>query len=479
MSEEPKYPFDRVIAKSGRYDGKFIIGVLSTRIYCLPSCSARPPKPENVRLFKTEDDAKAAGLRACKRCRPDLYYRGENSDLSLFEGLSARVRKSPEAYADTAALAAATGVSQTKLGDLMRDHAHMAPAAWLRRERVRAASRMLFFGTDRIADIGFAVGFESESVFHRQFLALTRMTPGAWRALKDASVFVLHLPAGWRAQEILGYHGRDPESRCERVDDRRLFKALMTPDGPVILEIALEGESAWCRLHTAKRAGPQTMELTHSSALRMLGLVGEVAGFETRAARDSKMSLLLSRRRGMRVPMTATPFDALCWAIVGQQINIKFAAALRRELLALKGHAVEGMLAHPTADEIADLDIADLAKRRYSRSKADYVIHAAREVTAGRLPVDTLSEGSAVAAEKTLKNVRGIGTWTSRYILLRGAGFADCAPVGDSALATALQRLHGLNVRPSHERVHEMMQDYAPHRSIATCHLWASLKDAA
>lgn len=473
------YPFDRVMARAGRYDGKFIVGVLSTGIYCLPSCAARPPKPENVRLFKTEDDAKKAGLRACKRCRPDLYYRGENSDLSLFEGLLARVRKNPENYADTAALAAAAGVSQTKLGELLRDHAHMAPAAWLRRERVRAASHLLFSSPDRIADIGFAVGFESESVFHRQFLAITRMTPGAWRALKGATVFVLHLPDGWRADEILAYHGRDAESRCERIEDRRIFKALATLDGPVVLEIALEGEGAWCRVHAGRAVGPHTMAHIHAAALRMLGLVGDVAGFESRAARDTRMATLLDRRRGLRVPMTATGFDALCWAIIGQQINVKFAAALRRTMIELTGRAVDGMLAHPQPAEVAALDVSDLTRRRFSRAKADYVIHAAQEVAAKRLPAESLGEGSALAAEKTLKSVRGIGTWTARYVLLRGAGFADCAPVGDSALATALQRLYALNERPGHDRVHEMMQEFAPHRSLATCHLWASLKDAA
>jgi len=179
------------------------------------------------------------------------------------------------------------------------------------------------------------------------------------------------------------------------------------------------------------------------------------------------------------VPMTATPFDALCWAIIGQQINVKFAAALRREVLDITGHEIDGMLAHPAPEDVANLDLADLTKRRFSRSKADYVIHAARQVAEKNLLADQLGEGSAVAAEKSLKNVRGIGTWTARYMLLRGAGFADCAPVGDSALATALQRLHGMDERPSHERVHALMEDYSPYRSLATCHLWASLKDAA
>jgi len=62
--------------------------------------------------------------------------------------------------------------------------------------------------------------------------------------------------------------------------------------------------------------------------------------------------------------------------------------------------------------------------------------------------------------------------------MLRG-GFADAAPVGDSALATALQRVHRLDERPAHEEVDNLMKNFAPHRSLATCHLWASLKDAA
>ncbi len=479
MNDKSEYPFDRTLARSGRYDGRFIVGVLSTKIYCLPSCTARPPKPESVRLFKTEGDARKAGFRACKRCRPDLYYRGENSDILLFEGLAARLRKRPEDFTDTTGLAATAGVAQTKLGELIRDHAHMTPAAWLRRQRVRAACRLLFDVHDHIADIGFAVGFESESVFHRQFLAITRMTPGAWRALKSSSVFALHLPAGWRAQEILAYHGRDPESRCERVEEGKLFKALSTGGGSAILEIALEDGNAWCRLHAAHRVGPDMIVSAHGAALRMLGLFGDVASFERRAARDPRLSQLLVRRRGLRVPMTAVPFDALCWAIIGQQVNVKFAAALRRELIALAGESVDGMKVHPLPERVAALDIDDLTKRRYSRSKADYLIHAAREVASGRLPVDSLGEGSATAAEKILSNIRGIGTWTARYMLLRGLGFADCAPVGDSALARALQRLHELDERPGHERVQELMAGYAPYRSLATCHLWASLKDAA
>jgi AraC family transcriptional regulator of adaptative response / DNA-3-methyladenine glycosylase II len=477
MTPKP-FTWDRAEARTGKFNGKFIIGVHTTGIYCLPSCPARQPKPENVSIYRTEAEAQAAGLRACKRCRPDLFYKGEDENIALFEGLIGRVRAAPGDFADASALAKACGVAQTKLGDLFREHAHLAPATWLRRERVRRAARSLLGGNDKVVDVGFESGFESESVFHRQFLSLARMTPGAYRALNGSSVFLLQLPAGYRAKEVLAYHARDPEGLCERSEGNKIWKALLTPDGGAVLEISLESDGAWCRIHAEKKMGRESMAQLHTVALKILGLNNEVALFETRMGRHARTAPMIARQRGLRLPCIPTNFDGLCWAIIGQQINVKFAGALRREIIALGGEKVGTMMAHPSPQCVLDIGAAALTKRRYSRSKADYLMGAAKEIAEGRLDIESLPDGSAVAAEKKLTAIRGVGTWTARYFMLRG-GFADAAPVGDSALATALQKLHGREERPDHDEVHKMMLDFAPHRSLATMHLWTSLKDAA
>jgi AraC family transcriptional regulator of adaptative response / DNA-3-methyladenine glycosylase II len=462
----------RAQARAGKFDGKFIMGVMTTGIYCLPSCAARPPKPENVRVFAAEADAKAAGLRACKRCRPDLFYRGEDEDVALFEGLAARVQAAPEDFVSTAVLARAAGVSQTKLGDLMRTHAHLAPAQWLRRERVARAADLLLASRAKVVDVGFAAGFESESVFHRQFLALMRMTPGAYRALGGAATFLIQLPAGYRAREVLAYHARDPDGPTERSEGTRIWKALLTEDGPAILELSLEREGAWASVHADTRLGPAAMGFLHRAALRMLGLTLEVTPFETRHAPFA------APRRGLRLPQLATGFDALAWGIVGQQIHIKFAGSLRRELIEIAGKPVGHMRTHPSPEDVANISVATLHARRYSRAKAHYLIDAAAAVARGELDIERLTQGSAVAAEKRLTAQRGIGIWTARYVLMR-LGFADAAPVGDSALATALQRLHKLPERPDAEATARLMSAFAPHRSLATMHLWTYLKETA
>src|SRR5215469_110198 len=464
--------WNRAEARKGKFDGKFILGVMTTGIYCLPSCAARPPKPQNVRLFTTEAEAKAAGLRACKRCRPDLYYKGEDENVDLFEGLAARVNERTEDFADAGALARATGVSLTKLGDLFRDHAHLAPASWLRRMRVKRAAEELLSGKDRVAEIGFGAGFESESVFHRQFLNQMRMTPGAYRALDGAEVFMLQLPAAYRAKELLAYHARDPLSVSEKSEGNRIWKALHTEDGPAVLEISIEPPQAWVRVHAQAKLGRDSMAALHGAALKILALTNDVTQFETRHAEFVK------NRRGLRLPLLPTGFDALCWAIIGQQINIRFATSLRRDMVELAGEKIGDMRAHPTPERVANLDLADLTSRRYSRSKARYLVDAAQAVANGKLEIENLAEGSAIAAEKALTAQHGIGTWTARYVLMRG-GFADAAPVGDAALAAALQRLHGLAERPDADQTARLMSRFAPHRSLATMHLWTYLKEAA
>src|SRR3954464_11054742 len=64
-----------VLARDRQADGRFVTGVLTTGIYCRPSCAARHPKRENVRFFGSGADAAAAGLRACLRCKPDEVTR--------------------------------------------------------------------------------------------------------------------------------------------------------------------------------------------------------------------------------------------------------------------------------------------------------------------------------------------------------------------------------------------------------------------
>ena len=137
------------------------------------------------------------------------------------------------------------------------------------------------------------------------------------------------------------------------------------------------------------------------------------------------------RRRGadLRLPNIPTGFDGLAWGIIGQQINVKFASSLRSEIIRMAGEKVGGMRAHPTPEQVANMNVASLNKRRFSRSKAAYLIGAGETVAKGALISKSLPRGSAVAAEKKLTALHGVGTWTARYTMLQGR-LCRCGPSG-------------------------------------------------
>jgi len=301
------------------------------------------------------------------------------------------------------------------------------------------------------------------------------------RALTDSNEFLLPLPRAYRCAPVLEYFGRDQQGTAELVAGTTISKAYLGESGPIVLTIELRPSEAQarCRFH-----GPALISATdrvtgHHVAARMLGLQWDSQGWERRARREATIARLVSGRTGLHPPLTANVFEAVVWAVVGQQVNLSFATQLRRALIKLAGRriAASDLLLHPTPAEIANLTVADLASRQFSRSKAQYLIGVAEAVARGEIALDHSAGSSPDALATVLRTVRGIGPWSAQYIMLRGFGLGDCAPIGDSGLSAGLQRFFRLERRPNPAQQGELMQVFAPHRSLATGHLWALSKE--
>ena len=467
MRWSDEHLYERILAKDASFNGRVLTGVLTTGIYCLPSCPARKPLASNVRFFPDEPAAQAAGLRPCKRCRPDAFYRGEDADLARLEAALTQAVADLAAFPEVEALAEAAGVGVTKLKDLFRDHVHLQPAAFLQRVRIQSACARLASGQGELADLAMDSGYESASGFHGAFRRQTGLSPGAFRTMLGSSHFTLSMPMGLRVPDVLAFHGRDGQSVSERVAGRRLHKAFLCEGLPSVLSLTFREEVVDVSLRGA--TGPAAMATAHGAALRLLGWRGDPAAFEAVHPR------LAQGREGLRVLLTLDPFEALVWAILGQQVNLAFAYALRRDLIRLADLPVGGgLFAHPDAARIAELKVEDLLALRFSRRKAEYLLHAAAEVASGRLLLEGRTTATGLARD--LLALRGCGPWTAQYVLMRGFGFRDCVPVGDAGLTLALQRWFQLEARPGPAETQALMATFAPHRSLATFHLWSSLK---
>ena len=156
------------------FDGRFVIGVLTTGIYCRPSCAARQPQRQNVRFFADGAEARDAGLRACKRCRPDEVARDEAAVLAAIDEI-----KSSEGLPQLAELAQAVGYSPTHFQRVFTRATGLSPAAYARALREERAREALSSGGS-VTEAIYDAGFEAASRFYDSMEGKLGMAPSAW-----------------------------------------------------------------------------------------------------------------------------------------------------------------------------------------------------------------------------------------------------------------------------------------------------------
>jgi DNA-3-methyladenine glycosylase II len=263
---------------------------------------------------------------------------------------------------------------------------------------------------------------------------------------------------------------------AEQVAPGRIRKAVMLDGAPVLFDVELKDDFAECRVdgQRAKDLG----EHAHEALLGMLGLRIDPAPFMRAARKDALLGSVVKHLPGLRIVQSATVFEALTWAIIGQQINLSFAIALRRTFIQLAGRRHKsGLLCYPEAADIAQLDLDQLTSRKFSGAKAETLLRVARLVDSGDLSLARDADADQASAD--LLQVKGIGPWTVNYTLLRGYGYPDCSLHGDVAIRAAFQRLLGEAEKPTIARTEQLLEQYKPHRTMAAAYLWASLNQPA
>lgn len=172
MTDDERW--EAVQARDKAQDGRFVTGVLTTGIYCRPSCAARHPLRQNVRFFADGDAARATGLRPCKRCLPDDVARDENAVIKAIAAI--KTSEEPLALGD---LAARTGYSPTHFQRVFTRHTGLSPAAYARALREERARQALSDGS-RVTDAIYDAGFSGPSRFYQNMEGRMGMTASAW-----------------------------------------------------------------------------------------------------------------------------------------------------------------------------------------------------------------------------------------------------------------------------------------------------------
>ena len=173
LTDDDRY--EAMVSRDASLRDAFVIGVVTTGIYCRPGCPARAPKRENVRFFATTDEARATGLRACLRCKPDETRPGSDAVMR-----ACRLIEEAEVPPSLDELSQAVGLSSFHFHRLFKDRTGVTPAAYAAQVRDRRAKAALSGGAS-VTEAVYDAGFGAPSRFYDAAHARFGMKPSAWK----------------------------------------------------------------------------------------------------------------------------------------------------------------------------------------------------------------------------------------------------------------------------------------------------------
>lgn len=481
--------FDRcyraVASRDVRFDGWFVTAVLTTRIYCRPSCPVRAPLQRNVRFYPTAAAAQQAGFRACKRCRPDAAP--GSPEWNVRDDVVARtMRLIADGTVDrdgVAGLAGRLGYSTRQLQRLLQTAVGAGPLALARAQRMQAA-RVLIETTDLpFGDVAFAAGFSSIRQFNDTVRALCGSTPTALRRRAPvpsrgdtAGPGTLSLRLAVRAPfaftGVFGHLAAGAVPGCEEVRAGAYRRTLRLPHGNGIVSLLPAADHVRCLLSLDDL---RDLATATARCRRLLDLDADPQAVLDALSSDRVLRPAVRAAPGQRIPRTVDEAELAVRVVLSQQVSMKAARTHAARLVATCGHPIVdpgGALTHtfPPAERLADLDPTRLGLPRARRRTFTSLVTGLAD---GSVVLDAGTDWDR--ARQQLLALPGIGAWTAEMIAMRGLGDPDAFPAADLGIRMAARQL---SLPENARALREHSARWRPWRSYATQQLWTTLKHA-
>ncbi len=211
----------------------------------------------------------------------------------------------------------------------------------------------------------------------------------------------------------------------------------------------------------------------------ILGINQDLIPFYDTVCDDSTLAKLVQAYRGLHVSHSASVYEALILAILGQQISSHVARILRTRLIETYGPSLEvsGIThqAFPRPGDLVKAGVDGLRALKFSARKAQYIVDISYQVAKDRLDLEGLRTYSQEEVVHLLTKIRGVGSWTANWVLIRALGHNDGFPHSDLALCRTLGLLNG-NSPLTPEEALDNSQGWSPFRSYFTTYLFAAIR---
>ena len=461
------------LSRDPRFDGKFFIAVLTSRVYCRSICPAPTAKEKNVRYYPTAAAAAEAGFRPCLRCRPECSP-GTPAWLGTPATVSRALRLISEGGLDDGSvetLASQLGVGARHLRRLFVRHLGATPIAVAHTRRLHFAKKLIDETTLPMSEVALASGFGSVRRFNAGIQAVYHRTPTHIRRIaRQTSVqpenqyfFRLRFRPPYHWQGMLAFLAARAIPGVEVVEGGVYRRSISLHNGDGWFEVSLDRENVALALRV-QFGDPRSLFFIVERVRAMFDLNADWSAIRRGLRSDLDLRWRLDAEPGLRVPGCWNGFELAVRAILGQQVTVKGASVLAGRIAATLGKPFQGPngLTHlfPPPSALADARFENVG---LTGTRAETIRNLARAVRDGRITFEGVIDTNALLTE--LCKIPGIGDWTAQYIAMRALGEPDAFPASDLGL------LRSLSLESARD-VENRAEAWRPWRAYAAMYLW-------
>ena len=299
---------------------------------------------------------------------------------------------------------------------------------------------------------------------------------------EDNEDIVIPLPVGFDMKTNLGYLQRSHNECMYEVENDMIRRVVVIGEIQTLVEIeAIENKLLKVQFlgDTFPNNLQHRAEVVHYIR-EWFDLDNDLTPFYEMAKVDPLLKMPAEEFYGLRLIGISDLFEALCWGVLGQQINLSFAYTLKRQFVEKFGDSIEwngkNYWIFPSYLRIAELTPNDLADIKMTVKKSEYIIGIAQLMASGELSKEKLIKvGNFKEVEKSLIKIRGIGPWTANYVLMRCLRFPTAFPIDDVGLINAIKTILNRDRKPTKEEILELSIPWRNWESYATFYLWRVL----
>ncbi len=461
------------LSRDARFDGKFFIAVLSTRIYCRPICPARTCNESNVRYYPSAAAAAEAGFRPCFRCRPESSP-GTPAWLGTSNTVSRALRLIGESGLEDGGvevLAERLGVGSRHLRRLFLRHLGATPMAVAQTRRLHFAKKLIDETRLPMGQIAIASGFGCVRRFNAGIRKVYHRTPTQIRHLarqknmqpEDQYLFRLHFRPPYHWEGMLTFLAARATPGVEVVEAGSYRRSISLNGSDGYFEISFnEGRDAL--MARIEFGDPHSLFFIIERIRKMFDLGADWAGIVQSLRSDPVLASSVEADPGLRVPGSWNGFELAVRAILGQQITVKGATALAGRMVSSFGKPFCGVsgLTHlfPPPEVLADARLGDIG---LTGARAETIRSLARAVCGGEINFEGVVDSDAFL--NRLCEVPGIGKWTAQYVAMRALGEPDAFPSSDLGLLRAM-------ALGTSRDLEQRAETWRPWRAYAAMYLW-------